>query len=63
MVCDHFIETVIFFWNLSTVDHLIRNLSFFLSDIVPGIFYHAFAETIAGGLQCFPRRNPKELRE
>ena len=28
------------------------------------LFYAgSFAETIAGGLQCFPRRNPKELRE
>ena len=28
------------------------------------LFYaSSFAETIAGGLQCFPRRNPKELRE
>ena len=28
------------------------------------LFYAgSFAETIASGLQCFPRRNPKELRE
>ena len=27
MVCDHFIKTLIVFWNLSAVDHLVKNLS------------------------------------
>ena len=36
-----------------------------LGEITNNDLFYAgsFAETIASGLQCFPRRNPKELRE